>query len=172
MATKTRSTGQAAGSNEERHAGVRGVAASASRSRKAPAASGGIDAGYLALIRRFPLRPIRTEDDLDAAFAIIDELTDREELSAAEADYLDVLGNEVERYEDQHIEMPRVSDADMLRALMEEKGVSQADVVRGAGISKTVLSLVLNGKRNLTREHVETLSKYFGMSPAVFLDLA
>src|SRR5438309_3592045 len=99
-------------------AGASGRAASASRSRERPAASGGIDAAYLALIRRFPLRPIRSEDELDIAFAMIDELTDRDALSAAEADYLDVLGNEVERYEDQHVEMPRVSDAEMLRSLM------------------------------------------------------
>ena len=170
MAAKTRSTGQAGRSSEGRDVGVRGFATAASRSRKVPAIPRGIDAGYLALIRRWPLRPIRTEDELDAASAIIDELTDREELSAAEADYLDLLGNEVERYEDQHVEMPRVSDAEMLRALMEEKGVSQADVVRGAGISKTVVSLVLSGKRNLTREHIEALSKYFCISPAVFLD--
>jgi HTH-type transcriptional regulator/antitoxin HigA len=170
MATKTRSAGQASRSEEERDAGVRGVAVAASRSGKRPAASGGIDAAYLALIRRLPLRPIRTEDELDAAFAMIDELTDRDDLSAAEADYLDVLGNEVERDEDQHVEMPRVSDAEMLHSLMEEKGASQADVVRGSGISKTVLSLVLNGKRDLTREHIESLSRYFGVSPAVFLE--
>jgi HTH-type transcriptional regulator/antitoxin HigA len=170
MATKTRATGQARRSDEECEARVRGMAAAASRSRKRPPASGCVDAACLALIRRLPLRPIRTEDDLDAAFAMIDELTDRDELSAAEAGYLDVLGNEVERYEDQHVQMPRVGDAEMLRCLTEEKGVRQADVVRGAGISKTVLSLVLNGKRDLTREHIEILSRYFGISPAVFLD--
>jgi HTH-type transcriptional regulator / antitoxin HigA len=172
MATKTRSTSQSRNGGKKRNAGAPGVSTAASRTRKGAAASGDIDAGYLALIRRWPLRPIRTEDELDAAFAIIDELTDRDELSAAEADYLDVLGNEVERYEDQHVAMPGVSDAEMLRTLMEEKGVTQADVVRGAGISKTVLSLVLNDKRDLTRKHIETLSDYFGISPAVFLNLA
>ena len=62
---------------------------------------------------------------------MIDELTDRDELSPAESDYLDVLGNHVERYEDEHVEMPHVSDAEMLRSLMKENGVGQADVVRG-----------------------------------------
>jgi HTH-type transcriptional regulator/antitoxin HigA len=172
MATKTRSTGQAGSSGKGPNAGAPGRRAAASRSRKGPTASGGIDAAYLALIRRFPLRPVRTEEELDAAFAIIDELTARDELSAAEADFLDVLGDQVERYEDEHVEMPRVSDAQMLRSLMEENEVSQADVVRGTGISKTVLSLVLNGKRDLTREHIEILSRYFGISPVVFLDPA
>ena len=121
------------------------------------------------LIARFPLRPIRTDAELDKAVDVIDELIDRDDLSAAESDYLDVLGDLVEKYEDEHVEMPHVSDGAMLRTLMEEKGVRQADVVRGTGISKTVLSLVLNGKRDLTREQIGALSKYFDVDPAVLL---
>jgi HTH-type transcriptional regulator/antitoxin HigA len=132
-------------------------------------APGGADPAYLTLIRRLPLRPIRTDAELDSAFSVIDELTDRDDLSLAETDYLDVLGDLVEKYEDEHIDMPHVSDAAMIRSLMEEKGVRQADVVRGTGISKTVLSLVLNGKRDLTREHIRALSKYFGVNPGAFL---
>jgi HTH-type transcriptional regulator / antitoxin HigA len=78
-----------------------------------------------------------------------------------------VLGDLVEKYE--HVEMPHVSDAEMLRSLMEEKRVRQTDVVRGTGISKTVLSLVLHGKRDLTREHIGALSTYFAVNPAAFL---
>jgi HTH-type transcriptional regulator / antitoxin HigA len=135
---------------------------------KAPAPPA-VDPAYIALIQRFPLRPIRTEAELDTASAMIDELTDRDDLSVTESDYLDVLGDLIEKYEDEHVEMPHVSDAEMLRSLMDEKGVTQADVVRGTGISKTVLSLVLSGKRDLTREHIEVLSKYFGVNPAAFL---
>jgi HTH-type transcriptional regulator / antitoxin HigA len=133
------------------------------------ASVGGVDPAYLTLIRRLPLRPIRTDAELDAASRLIDELTDRDDLSLAESDYLDVLGDLVEKYEDEHVEMPHVSDAAMLRSLMEKKGVRQADVARGAGISKTVLSLVLSDKRELTREHIETLSKYFEVNPGSFL---
>jgi HTH-type transcriptional regulator / antitoxin HigA len=127
------------------------------------------DPDYLNLVRRFSLRPIRTDAELDAAAGVIDELTNRNDLSQAESDYLDVLGDLVERYEDTHVEMPPVSDAEMLRSLMDDKGVRQADVVRGTGISKTVLSLILHGKRDLTRAHIRALSKYFGVHPASFL---
>jgi HTH-type transcriptional regulator/antitoxin HigA len=127
------------------------------------------DPAYLTLIRRVPLRPIRTEDELDAACAMLDELTARDDVSSAECDYLEVLGDLVEKFEDEHVEMPFVSDAQMLHSLMEEMGVSQADVARGTGISKTVLSLIANGRRDLTREQIQALSTYFGLSPAVFL---
>ncbi len=135
----------------------------------APTAALGTDPAYLALRRAVRRRPIRTDAELDTASEMIDELTDRDDLSATEFDYLDVPGDLVEKYEDEHVEMPHVSDAAMLRSLMDERGVRQAEVVRGTGLSKTVLSLVLNGKRDLTREHIETLAKYFRVNPAAFL---
>src|SRR5258708_3211615 len=58
---------------------------------------GRADAAYLILIQCFPLRPIRTDAELDAASRIIDELIDRDDLSLAERDYLDVLSDLVEK---------------------------------------------------------------------------
>jgi len=147
---------------------LEGKMAPASKPEVCTAVLGVTDPAYLALIRRYPLRPIRSDAELDAASEVIDDLTDRDDLSPAELDYLDVLGDLVEKYEAEHIEMPHVSDAQMLRSLMDEMNVKQVDVVQGTGISKTVVSLVLNGKRNLTREHVKVLSKYFGVNPCSF----
>ena len=78
--------------------------------------SKGLD-GYLDLVGQFPLRPIRSEKKLDRAIAMINSLLDRDRLSPAEADYLDVLGDLVERYEDKHHPIPDVSDGEMLRFL-------------------------------------------------------
>jgi len=43
--------------------------------RRTQARSGKANDTYLALVRRFPLRPIRTEAELDAAISVIDTLT-------------------------------------------------------------------------------------------------
>src|SRR3954452_12220426 len=90
---------------------------------------------YLELIRRFPLRPLRTDEELGQAVAIVDSLVDREQLDADEEDYLQVLGTLVEQYEDEHHPLPPVSDADMLRYLIESRGVTQAKVAQGTGIA-------------------------------------
>ena len=37
---------------------------------------------------------------------MIDELTDRDDPSEAESDYLEVLGDLVRKYEDEHVVMP------------------------------------------------------------------
>lgn len=123
---------------------------------------------YLELVRRFPLRPIRTEEELDDAIRVIDGLVDQEKRTTAEEDYLDVLGDLVEAYEDVHYLMAEPSDGDMLRFLIEQKGVTQAAVARDAGLAASTVSEVLAGKRTLTRAQIGKLAKYFHVEPGVF----
>jgi HTH-type transcriptional regulator/antitoxin HigA len=124
---------------------------------------------YLALIRRFPLRPITSESELDHATALVNELLDRDGLDSAEEDYLDVLSDLIERYEDKHHPIEDVSADEMLAFLIEQKGVTQAEAARGAGIAQSTISEVISGKRQLTRKQIEKLASYFHVSPAVFL---
>jgi HTH-type transcriptional regulator/antitoxin HigA len=50
------------------------------------------------LIRRFPLRPVRTEDELERAIAVSDTLVVRLDGLALEGrDYLDILSGIVEK---------------------------------------------------------------------------
>ena len=68
---------------------------------------------YLDLVRQVPLRPIRSEEELDRAIAMVDSLIDRESLNQDEQDYLDVLGDLVEQYETKEHPIEPVSDAEM-----------------------------------------------------------
>jgi HTH-type transcriptional regulator / antitoxin HigA len=62
----------------------------------------GADDNYLGLVREFPLRPIRSDAELDRAIAIIDSLITRDDLKLGEEDYVDVLSDLVHRYEAEH----------------------------------------------------------------------
>jgi HTH-type transcriptional regulator/antitoxin HigA len=125
---------------------------------------------YLALIRQFPLRPITSEAELDRATAVMNGLLDRDR-DSAEEDYLDVLGDLIERYEAKHqpIHTDDLTDAEMLEHLIEAKGVTQAEAARGAAIAESTVSEVLAGKRRLTRRQIEKLAAYFHVAPAAFL---
>jgi len=123
---------------------------------------------YMDLVRRLPLRPIRTEAQLDRAIALADELLDRNDLGRDERDYLDVLGDLIERYEAEAHPMPPATDAEVLAHLIEARGVSQADVARGTGIAESTLSEVLAGKRSLNRTHIGKLSRFFNVGPSAF----
>jgi HTH-type transcriptional regulator / antitoxin HigA len=123
---------------------------------------------YLELVRQFPLRPLRSDADLDAAVAVVDSLIDQEALSVAEQDYLDVLSDLVEAYEAEVVPIKPVGDADMLRFLIEQKGVTQSEVAKKAGIAESTISEVLAGKRKLNRTQIGKLARYFHVGPGAF----
>jgi HTH-type transcriptional regulator / antitoxin HigA len=124
---------------------------------------------YFDLVRAFPLRPIRTDAELDQAVAMIDSLIDRDDLDPGEQDYLDVLADQVERYESEDHPLPAVSEADMLRHLIEARDITQLKLATETGIAESTISSILSGKRGMSRKHIETLANYFKVSPAVFI---
>ena len=87
-----------------------------------------IDDNYLGLVREFPLRPIRSESELDRAIAMIDSLIARDDLGIDEEDYLDVLSDLVHRYEAENDPIASVPDADMIRFLVESNDMTQAEL--------------------------------------------
>jgi HTH-type transcriptional regulator/antitoxin HigA len=126
---------------------------------------------YLALVTEYPIHPIRSAEDLDLAIEVVDGLLSRpRSLDPQEQDYLDSLSHEIERYEAMAHPMPAVSDAAMLRHLIDAKGVTLSEASTQTGIAISTLSAVMNGKRKLNRDHLQKLAPYFGVQPGVFLD--
>jgi HTH-type transcriptional regulator/antitoxin HigA len=136
--------------------------------RSAHALQHGRDDNYLGLVRAFPLRPIRSESELDRAIEVIDSLIAREDLDSGQEDYLDVLGDLVHKYEAEHDPMVAVSDADMVRFLLESNEMAQTELAQRSGIAESSISEILAGKRKLSRRHIAALSRVFRVSPAVF----
>jgi len=123
---------------------------------------------YLALIHRFPLRAIRSDRELDDAINLINELLDRPKLDEGESDYLDVLGDLVEVYEETAHPIPHASDAAILESLLRDRSQTQLQVAAATGIANSTLSNVLHGKRQLTRDHIRRLAKHFKVDSGIF----
>lgn len=123
---------------------------------------------YFRLIRRFPLAHLRNEEELDAATALMHELSARE-LDAGEAAYFEILCDLVGAYEDEHHPIPDASETEVLRYLMDTKPISQSELADTVGIARSTVSAVLSGSRSLTRQQVQKLAAFFQVSPAVFL---
>ena len=126
---------------------------------------------YFDLVRRFPLRSIRTEDELNAAQNVLDGLL-RQKLDEGGEHYLGALTDLIEVYEDKAHPIPDASEAEVLQMLMESNGLSQSELARMVGISQSTISAVLGGVRSLTKEHVVALAKHFHISPMAFLPMA
>jgi HTH-type transcriptional regulator/antitoxin HigA len=115
-----------------------------------------------------PILSIRNEREYDRAVkrlnALIDEIGDNERHPLYSL--LDTLGTVIHAYEETHHPMPPVKSGSILRYLMVEHGLKQADLPEIG--SQGVVSEILRGKRELNTRQISILAKRFGVSPAVF----
>lgn len=122
---------------------------------------------YLECVLAFPLTTLSSNDHLRAAGVVMDRLLAQRSLDRGQQSYLDALSDLVASYEDRYFPIEPASDADMLRHLLDAKGVSQADLHRETGISKSSISEVLSGKKLLSRPMIRKLAGYFGVDVSV-----
>ncbi len=122
---------------------------------------------YLECVLAFPLTTIASDDHLEAAGKVMDRLLATGKLDRGQQAYLDALSDLVGSYEDEHFSIEPASDADMLRHLLDAKGVSQAELHRETGISKSSISEVLSGKKPLSRPMIRKLADYFAVDVSV-----
>jgi len=126
---------------------------------------------YLEMIRRFPLRPIRSDAESDAAGLILDEWFGRPDMDAGEEDYVQTLALLVADYEQKHrpYKLGETSVAERLRFTMEEAGMTQTQLAGVAGIDRSLMSMILSGKRELSKASVRRLGAHFHMEAGYFL---
>lgn len=125
---------------------------------------------YEKLIKRFPLRPIHSDEENGRAGEICDALTDRiDELTPAERDYLEVLTDLVAKYESRwDSELADMSPRDLIAYLMDQNGLAQKDLVSEMGSASRV-SEFLSGERKLSLEQARNLSKRFRLNIAALI---
>src|SRR5690349_3389125 len=89
--------------------------------RQSPAAP---SARYLELVRRFPLRRLRTAADADAATEILDQMFAARGADAGQEEYVEALALLLAAYEQEHgsVDTSDVPGHQVLEHLMEEHG--------------------------------------------------
>lgn len=116
-----------------------------------------------------PLLSIRNEREYNAAVkrlnTLLDEIGDNEKHPLY--GLLDTLGSLIALYEEEHYPIPEATDAEVLRFLMDEHGLSQSDLPEVG--SQGVVSEILNGKCELNVRQIRGLAKRFKVSSAVFV---
>lgn len=119
------------------------------------------------MIERGAPHVIHSEAQLAAYTKALYTLTKEARPTAAQVKAIELLTLLIERYEEEHFSVPRVSQADVLRFLLERHGLKQCDLAKDLG-GESVVSEVLSRKRKLNAGHIEALSRRFRVSPAVF----
>jgi HTH-type transcriptional regulator/antitoxin HigA len=130
--------------------------------------AGTVRDSYMKLVRKFPLSPVKDEEDLKAAQGVMDGILAKGRLSKGELAYLDTLSELVLAYEQTHHPIPVPSDAAMLQHLMEAKGVTQMQLHQATKISLSTISEILSGKRNFTKGTIGAFAAYFHVDKGLF----
>jgi HTH-type transcriptional regulator / antitoxin HigA len=89
------------------------------------------------------------------------------QLNAAERAFAELLTLLVDKYEEEHHAIPSAPPREVLRELVESNNLRQKDLTPEFG-AESIVSEVLNGKRELNKDQIERLSRRFHVSPAVF----
>ncbi len=116
---------------------------------------------YLELVLAFPLASIQSDAHLAEAQRVMDSLLAQQRLDGGAETYLDALSDLVGLYEYEHHAIESATDAEMLRHLMDARGVTQIQLSREATLPKSSISEVLAGKKPFSRPMMRKLAAYF-----------
>lgn len=122
---------------------------------------------YGALLSEIQPEVIRGEQQNAYFIAKLEELTSLGNVTPAQEKLIALLTVLIEEYESKHYPVPDAGPLDIIRHLMEQHSLRQKDLVDVFG-TESIVSDVLNGKRDLTKDHIMRLSARFHVSPAVF----
>ena len=101
------------------------------------------------------IKPIRTEQEYDAALVRVDELLDARP-GTPEGDELDLLATLVEFYELQHFPVPAPDPVEAIKFRMEQMGLDRKSLEPFLG-GRSRVSEVLNRKRELSKAQIRNL---------------
>lgn len=122
---------------------------------------------YAELLSETQPEVIHSEEQNQRYIHMLEKLTSRETVTPAEEKLIALLLVLIEEFEDKNYPVPEAKPVDVVRHLMEANDLRQKDLIDVFG-TESIVSDVLNGKRDLAKEHIRRLSARFHVSPSVF----
>ncbi|PQV51076.1 HTH-type transcriptional regulator/antitoxin HigA [Paraburkholderia sp. BL21I4N1] len=124
---------------------------------------------WASLQTQLPITPIRNELDYQQMVRLANSLADH--LNGNEEDPLvdlfAIVTDLIERWEEQHVEIPKAEPREVLRHLLETHGLKQKDLMGIA--SPTVVSDILAGRRAISKKVAKALAVRFHTDVSAFL---
>ncbi len=83
-------------------------------------------------------------------------------------DEIDLLTLLIEKWDDEHNTFEDIDPIQLLQSLMEEHALKSKDLVEITGLTKGMVSKILNYQKGLSKESIRKLSAYFKVSQEAF----
>jgi HTH-type transcriptional regulator/antitoxin HigA len=119
------------------------------------------------LVKEEAPKIISSPEQHDAYISRLLELQRKAHRNAEETETAKLLVVLIADYEAKHFAIEKASGVEVLRELMKANGLRQKDLAGDLG-GESIVSLILQEKRQLNRRQMEKLSHRFRISPAVF----
>lgn len=136
------------------------------RTRERPLCFADLPDTYEGLCALLMPRTIHDDVGRDNVVEITDAMAGHD-LNGDQEDYFVLLCELVASYE--AVDPPEIGTAEALGMLLEEHGMSGADLARVLGLHRTMGPKILSGDRSLTAEHIRSLCDRFGVGSGYFL---
>jgi HTH-type transcriptional regulator / antitoxin HigA len=123
---------------------------------------------YPSLVSKAEPKVIHTEELNEKFVTILEKLDSRwDMLSEPEKELHELLLFLVQDFERRTYKLRAATPIEVISELMDANNLKQKDLV-GIFETASVVSEVLNGKRELTKEHIKRLCERFNVSPELF----
>lgn len=127
-----------------------------------------VSPAYTALLAQIPPKIIRTEEENERYIEVLYQLEQHQDAwSQEEKDLAELITLLIEDFEEKHYQLPKAPPLVVVEFLMEQHGLKQKDLADIFG-TPSIVSEVMNGKRELNKEHIRRLSERFHVSPELF----
>ena len=98
----------------------------------------------------------------------LEKLLDKGGNSKDVQDEIELLTMLIERWDAEHSTLKEVDPIELLHSLMRDRKMKAKDLVEVLGVSKGLVSDILNYKKGLSKEIIRSLSAYFKVSQEAF----
>jgi HTH-type transcriptional regulator/antitoxin HigA len=125
---------------------------------------------YGRLLAKTLPKPPKTEAENDRLLAEVDKLMSKgeENLTPEEDALLELMTTLIERFEEEHYCIPDAPGHEVLKTLMEDRGLRQRDIVHLFG-SRGITSEIVTGKRSISKAQAKKLGAFFHVSAELFI---
>jgi HTH-type transcriptional regulator / antitoxin HigA len=124
---------------------------------------------YANLLKEALPRAICTKEEYERVLSIIEGLMYKENLTLEEDQIFDLLIILIEKFEAENYPLQKLSTPhSRLLHLIEANNLKQTDLLDVFG-SSGIASEVINGKRQISKNHANKLGVRFNIAPSVFL---
>jgi len=115
---------------------------------------------------------ITTEAEYDRVVAMMDRLAvlSEKQIAPEQERLLDLLTLLVEKYDEEHYQIPDAAPHEVIQYLMQERGLRNKDLEPVLG-SRGVTSEIINGKRKPSKPQIKNLAQFFGVTFDLFYSL-